>query len=168
MGGISMKALVIYDSQFGNTEQIAKAMAVGLGKESKAVKVGAVKDADIAAHSLIIIGSPTQGGRPTPTMKTFLDNLAADKLKDKRFAAFDTRAKSVVTKLFGYAANRIEAAIKEKGGNCTAQPQGFLVKSTKGPLVEGELERAATWAKAAAAGVPTNLMPGDYTVKTKE
>jgi flavodoxin I len=162
-----MKALIIYDSQFGNTEQIAKAMAAALGKEAKAARVGVVKDADIASHSLILIGSPTQGGRYTVAMKTFLDNLTADKLKDKRFAAFDTRLKGFA-KIFGYAAPRIEKAIREKGGNTTAQPQGFFVQSTKGPLVEGELERAATWAKAANAGVPTSLMPGEYKVKTKE
>jgi flavodoxin I len=163
-----MKALVIYDSLYGNTEKIAKAMAAALGKDAKAVKVGAVKDADLAAHSLVLVGSPTQGGRMTPATKTFLDSLTSDKMKDKRFAAFDTRAKSFVTKLFGYAAPRIETTIKQKGGNTTAQPQGFFVESTKGPLVDGELERAAIWAKAANAGVPTSLMQGEYNVKTKE
>ena len=163
-----MKALIIYDSLYGNTEQIAKAMVTALGKEAKAVRVGAVKDADITSHSLIIIGSPTQGGRPTIATKAFLDGLTADKLTDKRFAAFDTRLRGIFPKVFGWAADRIEKAIREKGGNTTAQPQGFFVKSAKGPLVEGELERATTWAKAATAGVPTNLMSGDYKVKTKE
>ncbi|OGN98132.1 MAG: hypothetical protein A2Y89_07120 [Chloroflexi bacterium RBG_13_51_18] len=163
-----MKALVIYDSLYGNTEQIAKAISGALGAEAKAVRVGEVKPDELAAYSLIIIGSPTQGGRATPAIKTFLANLPADALKDKRLAAFDTRNKSFLVKMFGWAATRIEAAIKAKGGNTTAQPQGFFVKGTKGPLVDGELERAATWAKAIAAGVPTNLMPGDYEVKKKE
>ena len=163
-----MKALVIYDSQFGNTEQIAKAIGGALGAEAKVVKAGEVKPEDIASSHLIIIGSPTQGGRQTAAIKTFLDNLPADALKGKRFAAYDTRFKNVFAKVFGYAAPRIESAIKAKGGNTTAQPQGFFVKGTKGPLLDGELERAATWAKAIAAGVPTNLMPGDYEVKKKE
>jgi len=163
-----MKALVIYDSQFGNTEQIAKAIGGALGAEAKVVKVGEVSAADIVPYSYIIIGSPTQGGRQTMAIKTFLENLPADALKGKRFAAFDTRFKNVFAKVFGYAAPRIESAIKAKGGNTTAQPQGFFVKGTKGPLLDGELERAATWAKAIAAGVPTNLMPGDYEVKKKE
>jgi flavodoxin I len=162
-----MKALVIYDSQYGNTEQIAKAIAEALGAEAKVVKVGQTKAADIANYSYIIIGSPTQGGRPTPAIKIFLDNLTADVLAGKRLATFDTRLKGW-SKIFGYAAPRIEAVIREKRGNTTAQPQGFFVKGTKGPLVDGELERAATWAKAIAAGVPTNLMPGEYKVKTKE
>jgi flavodoxin I len=163
-----MKVLVIYDSLYGNTEKVAKAMAEALGKEAKAVRVGQVKATDIKDYAYIIVGSPTQGGRPTPAVQSFVKSLNENDLTGKRFAAFDTRAKSFVTKLFGYAAPRIEAVIKEKHGNCTAQPQGFFVQGTKGPLVDGELERAATWAKAIVAGMPTNLMPGEFKVKTKE
>ncbi len=163
-----MKTLVIYDSLYGNTEQIAKAMAEALGKEAKAVRVGQIKVGDTKDYPYVIIGSPTQGGRPTKATQAFLASLKEDDLAGKRFAAFDTRAKSFVTKLFGYAAPRIEPALKQKRANCTAQPQGFFVEGTKGPLVEGELDRVRTWAKAIVAGVPTNLMPGEYKVKSKE
>lgn len=162
-----MKALVIFDSLYGNTEQIAKAIGGGIGEEAKVVKVGEVKAEDIAPYPYVIIGSPTQGGRMTPAIKKFLDSLSAEALTGKRFAAFDTRVKGWA-KIFGWAAPRIEKAIKEKGGNTTAQPQGFYVKGTKGPLLDGELERATTWAKAIIAGVPTNLMPGEFEVKKKE
>ncbi len=162
-----MKALVIYDSLYGNTEKIAQAIASALGKESKAVVVGQAKPTDIADYTYIVIGSPTQGGRPTPAILSFIHGLTPEMLSGKRFAAFDTRLKGW-SKIFGYAAPRIEGAIKAKRGNCTAQPQGFFVKKAKGPLLEGELERAATWAKAIAAGVPTSQMPGEYKVKTKE
>ncbi len=163
-----MKAIVIYDSKFGNTEQIAKAIGGALGAEAKVVKVGEVKVGDLAPYYFILIGSPTQGGRQTVAIKAFLDNLPAEALKEKRLAAFDTRLKNVFTKVFGYAAPRIEAAVKAKGGNSTTQPQGFFVKSTKGPLVEGEMERAAAWAKSVVAGVPTSQMPGEYQFKKKE
>jgi flavodoxin I len=163
-----MKALVIYDSMYGNTEQLAKEIGGALGTGTKVVKVKDARAEDVASSHLVIIGSPTQGGRQTPAIKAFVDGLPADALKDKRFAAFDTRFKNVFAKIFGYAAPRIESAIRAKGGNTTAQPQGFFVKGTKGPLLDGELERAATWAKSIAAGIPTNLMPGDYEVKTKD
>jgi flavodoxin len=163
-----MKALVIYDSLYGNTEQIAKAIGGAMGAEAKVVKVGEVKAGDIAPYPYVIIGSPTQGGRQTAAIKAFTESLTADALKGKRFAAFDTRLKNVVSKVFGYAAPRIEKAIKAKGGNTTAQPQGFFVKGMKGSLLDGELERAATWAKSIVAGVPTSQMPGEYEVKTKE
>jgi flavodoxin len=163
-----MSAIVIYDSLYGNTEQIARAIGSGFGEDTKVVRVGDVKAEDIAPYHFVVIGSPTQGGRQTPAVKAFLDKLPAEALKEKRLAAFDTRHKNVLVKVFGYAAPRIEAAIKEKGGNATAQPQGFFVKGTKGPLLDGELERAANWAKSIAAGVPTGHMPGDYQFKQKE
>lgn len=163
-----MKAIVIYDSQYGNTEEVAKAIGKGFGEEAKVVRVGDVKVEDIAPYHFVVIGSPTQGGRQTAAVKAFLDNVPAEALKDKRLAAFDTRLKNVLVKMFGYAAPRIEAAIKEKGGNTTAQPQGFFVKGRRGPLLDGELDRATTWAQAIAAGVPTSQMPGDYQFKQKE
>ncbi len=45
------------------------------------------------------------------------------------------------------AAGRISGNLKGKGGTLMAFPEGFFVKGTKGPLKEGELERAADWAK---------------------
>jgi flavodoxin I len=163
-----MKAIVIYDSLYGNTEKIAQAIGEGFGSEAKVIKVGEVKAEDIAPFHFMVIGSPTQGGRPTKAIQNFLNTLPAEALKEKRLAAFDTRLKGVFPKIFGYAAPRIETAVKEKGGNATAQPQGFFVTGSKGPLVEGEIERAIAWAKSVAAGVPTGQMSGEYQFKQKE
>jgi flavodoxin I len=156
-----MKALVIYDSQYGNTEKIAKAIGSGFTGDVRVKKVADVKPEDIAWSKFVVIGSPTQGGRPTAAIKTFLENLPNDAFTGKRLAAFDTRAKSFVVKLFGWAADKIEASLKTKSGNPTAKPQGFLVKSTKGPLLEGEEEKAIAWAKAIAAGSPTGHLPSN-------
>jgi flavodoxin I len=145
-----MKTLIIYDSLYGNTEQIAKAIGGGIGGEVKVVRVGEANPAEMGAYDLIIIGSPTQGGRHTVAMRGFLGKIPADALKNKRVASFDTRAKTFFVKMFGWAANRIAEALKEKGGNLVAPGEGFFVKATKGPLVEGELERAAAWAKGIA------------------
>jgi flavodoxin len=162
-----MKALVIYDSQYGNTEKIAKAIGKGFTGDIKVMKVGDVKPEDIAWAKTVIIGSPTQGGRQTAALKAFGEGLKADTFTGKRLAAFDTRLKGWA-KIFGYAAPKIETIFRDKGGNFTAQPQGFFVKSAKGPLVDGEEDRATAWAKAIAAGVPTSQMQGDYKQKTKE
>jgi flavodoxin len=162
-----MKALIIYDSQLGNTEKIAQAIGKGFTGDVKVMKVGDVKPEDIAWAKTVLIGSPTQGGRQTMAIKAFAEGLKADSFTGKRLAAFDTRMKGFA-KIFGNAASKIEASFKDKGGNFTAQPQGFFVKTGKGPLVDGELERATNWAKAVAAGVPTSQMQGDYSQKTRE
>jgi len=145
-----MKALVVYDSLYGNTEQIAKAIGGGIGVEVKVVRVGEATPAELGSYDLVIIGSPTQGGRHTPATKAFLDKIPAEALKNKKVAAFDTRGKTWFVKIFGWAATRIAEALKDKGGNLVAPGEGFFVKATKGPLVDGELERAAAWAKSIA------------------
>jgi hypothetical protein len=50
-------------------------------------------------------------------------------------------------KLFGYAAKPIAYKLEKKGGSLVIPPEGFLVKASEGPLKDGELERAADWAK---------------------
>jgi flavodoxin len=147
-----MKTLVIYDSQYGNTEQIAKAIGGGIGGEVKVVKVGEANVDELATYDLIAIGSPTQGGRYTMAMKAFLEKIPEGVLKNKSVAAFDTRVKSTWVKLFGFAAGKIADELKKKDANLIVTAEPFYVKSTKGPLLEGELERAAAWgAKLAAA-----------------
>jgi flavodoxin len=145
-----MTALVIYDSQYGNTEQIARAIGGAIGAEVKAVKFGEVSVAELGSCDLLFVGSPTQGGRNTMAVKGFLDNIPADTLKNVRVAAFDTRIKMKLVKIFGYAAPRIADTLKSKGGNLVAPAEGFFVKSAKGPILDGELERAAAWAKSLA------------------
>jgi flavodoxin I len=154
-----MKALVIYDSQYGNTEKIAKAIGSGFTGEVKVKKVGDVKPEDITWSKFVVIGSPTQGGRPTEAIRNFIDKLPNDAFTGKRLAAFDTRASGVFVKMFGWAGDKIEKSLKGKSGNPTAKPMGFFVKGAKGPLLEGEEEKASAWAKAIAAGSPTGHLP---------
>lgn len=151
-----MKTIVIYDTQFGNTEEVAKAVAGALGGDVKIQKVKDANPADLSDYDLIVIGSPTQGGRQTMTMKAFLDIVKDGALKGKSAVVFDTRLKTMLVKLFGYAAGRIADIIKDKGGEVLLE-EPFYVKSAKGPLLEGELDRAKAWGKkvaetAAAAG----------------
>jgi flavodoxin len=152
-----MKTIVIYDSLYGNTEQIAKAIGGAIEGEVTVVKAAQADAAALASFDLLIIGSPTQGGRFTTHVKALLDDIPADALKGKRVATFDTRLKTWFVKVFGWAANRLADALKEKGAVLIAPGAGFLVKATRGPLVEGELERAAAWAKSITAGQSVNL-----------
>ena len=141
-----MKALVVYDSQFGSTEAIARAIAAAAPRgAARAVRAGEARPADLAAVDVLVVGSPTLGGRPTPAIKALLD--AAPNLAKVRVAAFDTRMSMFIAKLFGWAADRIDAALKAKGGIPAARPEGFIVKGREGPLADGERERAAVWAK---------------------
>ncbi len=144
-----MKTLVVYDSVYGNTEKIAKAIAGAITGEVKAIRVGEeFNPSELKGIDLFIAGSPTQGGRPTKAFQAFLDEIPYNALKGISVAAFDTRLSTRLARIFGYAAGRIARALEKKGGNLVVPPEGFLVTGTEGPLAEGEVERAGAWARA--------------------
>lgn len=147
-----MKCLIIYDSAYGNTEEVADAMAQAIKCNYEPVKD--VTQDDLDAAEMIIVGSPTQGGRPTKAMQSFLSHLPDGALKGKLVAAFDTRFAEkehgfglrMVMGLVGFAAPRIAKMLKEKGGRLIGLPEGFIVDDKEGPVAPGELNRAAGWA----------------------
>jgi len=148
-----MKALVVYDSVYGNTEEIARAIGEAITGEVKVVRAGEASPSDLESIDLLVVGAPTQGGRATPAVNQFLDRVAEPAIKGVNVAAFDTRLSKRWVGVFGYAAGRIASSLKKKGGTLAAEPEGFFVEGTKGPLKEGELERAAGWAKGIASAI---------------
>ncbi len=143
-----MKALIVYDSVYGNTEKIAKAIGGAITGEVKVLRVNEANPSKLKTIDLLIVSSPTQGGRPTPAIKDFLDNVSEPAIKGINVAAFDTRFSTILVRIFGYAAGRIADSLKRSGGTLIASPEGFFVKGKEGPLKEVEIERAASWAKA--------------------
>ncbi len=157
-----MKALVIYDSVFGNTEKVAQAIGEALGAPDNAsvVKVPDVTDDTLTGVDLLVVGSPTRAFKATPATMAWIKALPTGRLSGVRIAAFDTRiavadSKSGFLKfmvsIFGYAAKPILGALTKKGGQAAAEPEGFFVTDSEGPLKDGELERAAAWARGAGA-----------------
>ena len=148
-----MRVIIVYDSLHGNTQKIAEAMGAAIGADAAVHRVGSLDNSDMLSADIVVVGSPTHGGRPTPAVQEMLSRLTG--LKGKRAAAFDTRLGGRMVKLFGYAAPRAHDLLKEKGAAMVAPPEGFVVMKTVGPLRDGEIERAAAWAKAlvSAAGL---------------
>lgn len=145
-----MKVLIIYDSLFGNTEKIARAMGSALGsqKDIEVLRISQVKMEQLTGLELLIVGAPTQGGRPTQAIQDFLEKVPESAVKGTNAAAFDTRLSTKWVGIFGYAAGKIAESLKRNGGMLIALPEGFFVKGKEGPLKKGELEGAASWAKA--------------------
>jgi flavodoxin len=158
-----MKAMVVYDSAFGNTEKVAEAIGQALGpvEDVQVVRVGEVKTEQLFGLTLLVVGSPTQKFSPLGTITEFLKSIPQNALQGVRVAAFDTRIPeskvaevrilAFFVRLFGYAAKPIADRLQKKGGELAAPPEGFYVSDTEGPLVEGELDRAADWARSMVA-----------------
>jgi len=145
-----MKVLVVYDSLYGNTEEIARAIGGAVAGEAKVVRAGDVSPSELESVDLLVVGSPTQGGRPTTATRDLLNKVSESAVTGVNVAAFDTRVTARWAAIFGYAAGRIAKRLKRKGGTLVASPEGFFVEGTKGSLKEGELERAAAWARRIA------------------
>ena len=155
-----MKALVVYDSFFGNTKQVALAIGDGLASEGncETLHVSDATPEHLKGLDILIVGSPTRAFRPTKPITDFLNSIPRDGLKGIKVAAFDTRMStadvrsrflSTMVGLFGYAAKPIADKLAKKGGTLIAQPEGFFVKGSEGPLKDNELERASAWVKSA-------------------
>lgn len=153
-----MKTLIVFDSVFGNTEKIAKAVGDSLGTKENVmvIKVTDIKIDQLEGIKYLFVGSPTRAFKPTKPIVDFLIKIPSDRLKGINVAAFDTRVSMTdansrmlngLVKIFGYAAKPIVDKLQRKGGKLMAQPEGFFVKDSEGPLKDGELERAADWAR---------------------
>ena len=140
-------ALVVYDSVFGNTRSIAEAIGRGIGAGVPVVSAAELTAERLAGVELLVVGSPTTGGRPTKALVAALDRIPAGALASVRVAAFDTRLSVKFVKIFGFAAARIATVLESKGGKVTATPVGFIVGGRGGPLAAGEPERAERWGK---------------------
>jgi flavodoxin len=156
-----MKALVVYDSAFGNTQKVAEAIGAALSS-AEVRHVDQVKPENLHGLECLIVGSPTQKMNFTDGMRNFLDRIPPTGLAGVQVAAFDTRisnedmralvrssATRLVVKVFlhRFAAGPIAGVLKKKGGSEVIAPEGFFVSDTQGPLKAGELERATAWAQ---------------------
>jgi len=153
-----MKALIIYDSFFGNTEKIAQAISTALTSqvEVEVVRVSQVNPEHLSGLDLLVLGSPTRAFSASPETKKFLASIPTGTLRGVKSAAFDTRIAladvnswvlDLFVKMFGYAAEPIARQLEKKGALQVSKPVGFFVAGREGPLKEGELERAVEWGK---------------------
>jgi flavorubredoxin len=142
-----MNAVVVYDSHYGNTERIAQAIADALhaAGQARAIRVADADPVELQGVDLLVVGSPTQGWRPTPAVQHFLDQISAAPIRELAVACFDTRFRKPRW-MTGSAAERITRTMRRRGGELLLEPESFFVQGTEGPLESGELERASGWA----------------------
>ncbi len=143
-----MKAMVVYDSNWGNTEKVALAIARGMGESASASQVPGLSESAVDGLDLLVIGSPVIGGKPSKAIQDFLTRLATIGGRRPRLAAFDTRLTMKFVQRFGYAAVKMHEQWRRQSETVVSDPMGFIVKGRKGPLEDGELERAEQWGRS--------------------
>ena len=134
------KAIVIYDTQFGNTEKIAKALASGIkeqGVQVDCVKVDEVDVNKLAEYDLLAIGGPTIAFGMSKPVKDLLEKLEDIGLRGRKAFAFDTKVRFVFS---GSAAKGIEGKLKGLGMSIVRPCSSAIVKWGEVSLEEGAEE----------------------------
>lgn len=129
---------MVFDSVYGNTERVARALAKGLEDgevEVECVRVGAVEFERVGEFDLLCVGAPTQAFGVYKPVKEFLERLKSVKgLMGKKGFAFDTKIKGWWT---GSAAKGIEKRLRSLGLSTVKPYVSAIVKGKEGPLEEG-------------------------------
>jgi len=140
-----MNTLIIYDSSFDNTRRIADDISWGMGGNAWVVHVDDDYGQYLRECDMLVVGSPTHGGFPTPPIQDFLRGVTADEIGNMPIAAFDTRVHGRWLKVIGFAADKIARRLEHKGGKLVMPPEGFYVEGKEGPIDVGEEARAKNW-----------------------
>jgi len=138
------KGIVVYDSNFGNTEKIARALALGLGEkgaEIDCLKVDQVDVERLAEYDFIAVGGPTHVISASKPMKEFLERLKAVDLRGLKGFSFDTRNESRMNSrmwlMFENSAARvIESALRGMKVDIVRPRRSAIVEGREGPLHE--------------------------------
>ena len=159
-----MKALVVYESLFGNTEQVAQAITAGMSQHGdvELMEVTEAREVATDALDLIVLGGPTHAfsmskpstreeavvrgathGSTTYGLREWLEQLHKGP-HTELVATFDTRVRKV-RRLPGSAARGAAKIVRGLGYSSAAHAESFYVEDVSGPLLEGELDRARAW-----------------------
>lgn len=166
---MSLKALVVYESMYGNTHAVAEGIARGLtnAADVTVVPVGQVSNQLVREADLLVVGGPThvhsmsrastrkaavEAAHEADSVLAVEDGAEGQGLREwiagvqelnVRAVAFDTRVQGPAV-LMGRASRAIERSLRKRGANMVAEGESFLV-SKDNRLVAGELERAERW-----------------------
>ena len=171
----------MFESMFGNSEQVARAIAAGLETYGEVVvrDVATPAAGDLPADlDLLVVGGPTHAfsmTRPTTRedairqgarqgladrgLREWLDGLTTD-LRALPVATFDTRV-SRVRRLPGSAARNAARVLRRRRGRLLTSPESFFVDDVSGPLGVEELARAQAWGRSLAAQLQSDGHPVD-------
>lgn len=175
-----MRAVVVYESMYGNTHLVADAIGAGLEPafDVSVVPVSEAGPAVLADADLVVVGGPTHahGMSRENTRKSAVEaaekpgsdlkvepDAAGPGLRDwlnslgrypVRAAAFDTRVHGPAM-LTGRASKGLTRLLQAHGFHLVAAPESFLV-DTHNQLEPRETDRAREWAATLAAGIAPN------------
>ena len=168
-----MNTLIVFESMFGNTRDIAQAIAAGV---SSSVTTEIVEAGDAPPRpegvDLLVVGGPThqfglsrsdsrkkaasETNRPLVSPDIGLREWIGDlpKVSGVAAATFDTSIRK--PNLPGSAARGAQKRLKRLGYRILLPAEIFRVEGTTGPITDGELDRARAWGQRLADALPAH------------
>lgn len=162
-----VRAVVVYESIFGNTKDVARAIAEGLSAHLpvETVEVGAAPTS-LTEDVVLVVGGPTHAfgmSRPetrqdaaasatapvsqTQGVREWLKRITIS--GHPSVATFDTKVTR--PRLPGSAGHAIERSLQGKGCRILRPAETFLVHGKTGPLAGGEVQRARAFGRELGA-----------------
>ena len=179
-----MRAVIVYESMYGNTHLVADAIGTGLGTafDVSVVPVSHADPAVLADAGLVVVGGPTHAhgmsraatrkaaveaaDKPASPLETEPDALGPG-LREwfgslgqcpAKAAAFDTRFHGPAP-LTGRASKGVARLLRAHGFDVVAEPESFLV-TKQDRLEPQETTRAREWGAKLAATLTSSRVPG--------
>lgn len=149
-----VKVFVVYDTKYGNTKLVGETIVEGIREvEGIETSIGYVKEIDIGKlvdYDAIVLGAPNHMGRPSQTIKKFVNRLAELDLKAKNVAVFGTYSGRVRDP--DRAVKKLEKMAEKKLPNLKliSPSLSIRVNGIPGPLVEGELPKCKDFGRRIA------------------
>lgn len=161
--GAKSRALVVYESMFGNTESVARAIGEGLAEHVETTVLAAASAPSLPpALDLLVVGGPThaltmsrpktrqdagaRGARGADAAGIGVREWLAGRgplPRDLAVATFDTKIRR--PRLPGSAARALRRRLRRAGARSVVGTANFYVTGISGPMADGELERARRW-----------------------
>ena len=170
-----MRALVVYESIFGNGADIAAEVGTGLASrlEVEVVAADAAPTTLDGGIALLVVGGPNHRfALSTPDSRSEAVGMSSRLVAPDRglrewladldpgpattlAAVYDTRLTTPpFLRWFDHASGMVERALRHKRLGLLVPSAHFLVSAATGPLVDGELARARVWGEDLAARLP--------------
>jgi flavodoxin-like protein len=169
-----MRVVICYESMYGNTRQVAEAIATGVGPTADVTiePIGAIEHMNLDDVDLLVAGAPTHAhGMSRPSTRKAAAEMAFDPQKNLTLepgargngvrewleslparpgtaAAFDTRIRGPAW-MMGSAAKGIARELRRQGFTVATKPMSFFVTKDN-RLHTGELDRATAWGRELA------------------
>ena len=147
------RAIIVYESVYGDTKRIAEAIAEGIqtveGAECRVVKTGEIHTDEICDYDAILFGCPNHNQGPALNMTKFLERASIVHVKGKIGGIFDTYTGGNK----GVALKKLRSIVDEKFPGIAFHGEGFSAKveGRKGPLQNSEIELAREFGKEIAS-----------------